>query len=96
VNQGKGLRAPETQDHCERVKGCSISLSPLEARGNCGLGGFVSGNKQKQLVNKHNGRDREAKEGCQMVPGAVQLTSSSTYALYAYVASIQYELLDVS
>lgn len=30
-----------------------------------------------------------------MVPGAVQLTNSSTYALHAYVASIQYEL-DVS
>lgn len=75
ANQGKGLRALETQDR--------------------GLGRFVNGNKQKQLVSKHNGRDREAKEGCQMVPGAVQLTNSSTYALYAYVASIQYELLDV-
>lgn len=37
----------------------------------------------------------ETKEGCQMVPEAVQLTNSSTYALHAYVVSVQHELLDV-
>lgn len=92
---GQGLGAPETQGHWERVKGCSISLSPLGASGNGGFGSFVNGNEKKQLVSKHNGGDREAKEGCQMVPGAVQLTNSSTCALRAYVASIQYGLLGV-
>lgn len=78
------------------VKGCSVSLSLLVVRGNGGLGSFVNGNEKKQLVSKHNGGDREAKEGCQMVPGAVQLTNSSTYALHAYVASLHYGLLGVS
>lgn len=78
------------------MKGCSVSLSLLVVRGNGGLGSFVNGNEKKQLVSKHNGGDREAKEGCQMVPGAVQLTNSSTYALHAYVASLHYGLLGVS
>jgi len=72
------------------VKGCSISLSPGVARGNNGLGSCVNGNEKKQLVSKHNSGDREAKEGCQMVPGAAQLTNSSTYAPHAYVSSTQY------
>lgn len=44
---------------------------------------------------KHNGGDGEAKEGCQMVPGAAQLTNSSTYALCAHVALSQHGLLGV-
>lgn len=87
-----GTRSSRPSGEGERLY---ISLSPLEAGGNGGLGSFVNGNEKKQLVSEHNGEDREAKEGCQMVPGAVQLTNSSTYALHAYVASIQYGLLGV-
>lgn len=48
------------------------------------------------MVTEHNGGDREAREGWQMVPGAVQLTNSSTYALPAHVAPIQDGFLGVS
>lgn len=69
AKQGRGLGAPEAEDHWERVKGCSISLSSLEARGNCGLGSCVNGNEQKQLVSEHNGGDREAKRGARWSQG---------------------------